>query len=305
MRLSQKLILFVNAGPSRAPHSSLATQLYVGLSYILGASTTATGTYQRADGGQPGSRGNTYSAQLAQSPPLGPGFGYFLGAEAAMKSQSEQVQLIDHGNHGFYQFDLQHSGQQNSYLFTFSGSIVVLGGRIFAGPPIEGAFALIRTGLPNVEGYLYHQSLGKTDSKGDLLVSRLVSPYYGNTFSINDQDIPVDYRIDATDMVVAPPYKGGAVVAFPIRPVRSFVGKLRVRLEGKDIIPVYGTLTMVAGGKSYASPVGEDGSFFLDSPPTGRHPVKIDFAKGTCSFTIDIQDVHQPFAKLGTLRCTM
>ncbi|MGO8909123.1 MAG: hypothetical protein ACLQDM_07350, partial [Bradyrhizobium sp.] len=100
-------------------------------------------------------------------------------------------------------------------------------------------------------------------------------------------------------------YRGGTVVSFPVRPVRSFVGKLQVVLAGRTVVPSFGQLTMDAYGKSFISPIGRDGAFFLDSPPLGRYPARIDFENGTCAFTINIPDLGQPFVRLGTLRCTM
>ena len=186
-----------------------------------------------------------------------------------------------------------------------AGALVGIGGRLMPSQPTQGSFGLVRAGgLPGVEVFSSNQAMGETDSRGDLVIPQL-SSYYGNQLGVDDKDIPVDYRIDAIKEYVAPPYRGGAVVAFPIRPVRSFVGKLQVMLQGRARIPSFGQLTVTADGKSFISPVGRDGTFFLDSPPIGRYPARIDFDKGTCEFMMNIPDLKRPFVRLGTVGCTI
>ena len=304
VRASRLASIFFSAGLTQEPHTPDTFDVAAGISFLLDSVHAASFNYGLQEGGDPGVRGSSYGAQFVKSPPVGPGFGYLLEADTGPGSENETVQLQDHGSHGWYTFNFARSNQQNSYAFTFSGSLAALGMRVFAGPPVYDSFALIRTGVPDVEGYSFNQPIGHTDSRGDLLVPNLMSDF-GNLISINDRDIPVSYRIDATKEYVAPPYRGGTVVNFPVYPVRSVIGKLLVKLQGKSVIPSFGTLTMTAGGKSFESPIGRDGTFFLDSPPDGTHPAEILFDQGTCRFAIEIKDGKNQFVKLGTLTCAM
>jgi len=98
----------------------------------------------------------------------------------------------------------------------------------------------------------------------------------------------------------------------PIATALLMVGLLAAGLIAYPLLPVaalpsvnYPTLTVTAHDKKFESPIGGDGTFFLDSPPPGHLPATIDFDQGTCSFTIDVQDSDQSFIKLGTLSCAM
>ncbi len=305
IRLTESLVSFVTADLSGGDSGSTTESVSLGLSYAFGQNKVVTTTAGYTEGAGSNS-GPNYGVVFSDSAPSGPGFGYSLQAEKAPNLTQEIADLTYHGYHSTSELDLSDANGQQTASLTVAGSVTALGGRLLAGPPITNAFALLRVpGVPNVETYLYNQPAGRTDANGDLLISRLVSANTGNQFSINYQDVPVNYLIDTTKEVVAPPNRGGAVVIFPVRKVRSIVGKLRVQLAGRVIIPSFGTLTVTAHDKKFESPVGGDGTFFLDSPPPGHLPATIDFDQGTCSFTIDIQDSDQSFIKLGTLSCAM
>jgi outer membrane usher protein len=305
IRLTESLVSFVTADLAGGDSGSTTESVSFGLSYAFGQNKVVTTTAGYTEGAGSNS-GPNYGIVYSDSASSGPGFGYSLQAEKAPNLTQELADLTYHGYHSTSELDLSVANGQQTASLTVAGSITALGGRLLAAPPITNAFALLRVpGVPNVETYLYNQPAGRTDANGDLLISRLVTANTGNQFSINYQDVPVSYLIDTTKEVVAPPNRGGAVVIFPVRKVRSIVGKLRVQLAGRVIIPSFGTLTVTAHDKKFESPVGGDGTFFLDSPPPGRLPATIDFDQGTCSFTIDIQDSDQSFIKLGTLSCAM
>lgn len=86
---------------------------------------------------------------------------------------------------------------------------MVIGGDFIATRSIEQSFGLMRVpGVEGVSAYSENQVVGKTNSKGDLVVPSLL-PYYGNQLSIDPEGIPLNYKIGATDKVVAPPFRGG------------------------------------------------------------------------------------------------
>ena len=301
-RLWKGASAYLGASRSTASGNAASITLSGGISFALGTQANANLGYEHQIG--PGS-GDVYTAQFSKAPPAGPGAGYLLGAQTGSQGQSETAELLYHGERTSDFLTIDHSGARTSEALGIAGSVVAIGGRVMPSQPLGGSFALVRAGgVPGVEVSLSNQLMGLTDSRGDFVLGQL-NAYYGNPVSIDEHDIPVDYRIDATKEYVAPPYRGGTVVSFPVRPVRSFVGKLQVVMPGKTVVPSFGQLTMDAEGKSFISPIGRDGAFFLDSPPLGRYPARIDFDSGTCAFTINIPDLGQPFVRLGTLRCTM
>ncbi len=305
-RLGEVTSLYASAEDSKSTQSnsqsSSTLTLTAGVSFGLGASSSLNLEYENQQGSGAGSE---YTAQFSRSPPAGPGSGYLLSAQDGTAGESETAQLIYHGDHARDQMEIDRTPTNMVESVNLAGSVEAIGGRVMSSLPINGAYGLVQVGgLPGVEVYSSNQPMGETDSHGDLIVTQL-GAYSGNQINIDDHDIPVDYRIDAAREYVAPPYRGGAVIAFPVRPVRSFVGKLLVMLDGRPVVPTFGELTMTANGKTFISPIGRDGAFFLDSPPLGRYPARIDFDNGSCEFAINIPDLGQPFVRLGTLRCTM
>ncbi len=302
-RLGELVSIYGSVEGSRTTGSPINLDLSLGMSLALPRGATVNLDYENEQGS---SKSSIYSAQFSDSPPAGVGGGYFLSAQDGTGGEANTAQFLYRGPETFQNLQITGTSAKDLHeSYNLSGALIGLGGRLIPSQPIQGAFALVSTGgLAGVEVFSSNQALGETDSHGNLIIPQL-SPYYGNQVGVDDKDVPVDYRVDSIKEFVAPPYRGGAVVAFPIRPVRSFVGKLLVMMQGRPVVPSFGQLTMTADGKSFVSLLGRDGTFFLDSPPIGRYPARIDFDKGTCEFTMKIPDLKRPFVRLGVLGCTM
>lgn len=302
--IARGLYLSIVASRSGGSVNGTSSAITASLSIDLGDSRLATLTAGDQQGGLV-PHGDLESVQLQKSLPYGTGYGYLLQAGQGQASNALSAQIMDRGDHGYYEFDYGRQNGVTTTDATISGSIVSVGGRALAGPPVQDAFALIRTdSVGSVEGYDYGNVIGRTDAKGDLLVPNLLS-YYGNKLSIEQHDVPINYEIDSNEFTIAPPYRGGALVNFPIRLIRAFTGKMLVVRHGKEIVPKFGLLTLTAGNKEFTSPIGNKGDFYLDSPPSGAHLTKVDFEKGECQIKITIPAGKESFVKLGTLRCTM
>jgi outer membrane usher protein len=171
---------------------------------------------------------------------------------------------------------------------------------------VQDAFALIR--LPrvaNVRGYASNQEIGRTDQEGELLIPNLLS-YYGNSIRIDAEDLPLNYSIAGTERLIAPTFRGGTVVQFPVQRIQSLVGALVVEnIFGDSVVPANGQLTVSAGGTQFISPLGGQGEFYLENVPTGRHSAVVEFGEGTCQFLLEVPDADQPFVDLGTLNCSI
>ena len=304
INLTRGLFLYIVASRSGSTVQGTSSAITASLNINLGDARIATLTAGEQQGGRV-PQGDLESVQFQKSLPYGVGYGYLLNAGQGQGSNSLQADIQDRGEHGYYEYNYTRQSGITSTLATVSGSIVTVGGHVMAGSPVQDAWALIRTDpVDGVEGYEYGNVIGRTDTKGDLLVPNLLS-YYGNRLSIEQHDVPINYEIDGTEFTIAPPYRGGALVDFPIRLIRSFTGKMLVVRHGKEMVPTYGLLTLTAGKKEFTSPIGKTGDFYLDSPPPGSHPAKVDFAQGECEMKIVIPPGKKSFIKLGTLRCTM
>lgn len=313
VRLTDRANLFVTSSYARQPGVKPETTVFTGLTYYLGDNTTASAS------NEVGRHFNNSSLEVQRSLPLGEGFGY---RAQVMRNEQDQPQVdgrsggstVDYqglaqlqyqGPYGFYEGAYQRTGDRNSSILTVAAGIVAIGGGLHLSRPVQDGFALIHVpGVPGVRGSLDNQEVGRTDSRGKLLVPNLL-PYYGNRLGIADQDIPIDYSIGFTERTVGPPVKGGSVVTFPARRVQAFVGSLVVEIDGRAVTPAYGQLTVTAEGQTYESPIGRDGEFYLENVPRGRHAAVIDHKDALCRFTLEPPASLASLVDMGTVRCTV
>ena len=104
--------------------------------------------------------------------------------------------------------------------------------------------------------------------------------------NIADGDIPLQYAVPDVGVTLAPPYRGGAVAVFDVQRVQRVLGKI---LGADDRPFVYGELTVTsANGRSFGSPVGNDGSFYFENLPAGSYTAVVENRTGRCTFTIEL-----------------
>jgi outer membrane usher protein len=181
--------------------------------------------------------------------------------------------------------------------------LAYVGGSFFATRAVQESFAVIRVPeLSGIRGYLNNLEAGATDSRGNLFVPSLLS-YYGNKLSIAPKDIPLNHNIDVVDRIVAPPYRGGALVEFSAPRIQRVVGKTIVAKDSKEIVPAYGQLTLSANGKSFDSPLGKEGEFYFENLQGGRYQGLIEHKDLSCEFTLEIPQSPDELIQLGSVRC--
>lgn len=294
-RLGERFNLSVTLAHAQVSRVPVDNSVFVALTMALGARTAATASIAAER------RGATEAVQIQRSLPYGEGFGYLVQASAG----AQPVNVADvqyQGRYGLYEVDVIHTPGDTQTTVSASGALVAIGGRVLPTRPVQESFALIRVpGLQGVTGTLSHQSVGKTDARGDLLVPNLLS-YYGNELGIDDQDIPLDYSVAATERVVAPSYRGGAVVAFPVKRLQAFVGTVEVRQGDAVIVPAYGDIAVTGAGMTAESPLGARGEFYLDGLPA-EGDATVTYEGGVCRFKVSAQPSSERFVQLGKLTC--
>src|SRR5439155_2932993 len=214
------------------------TTAFASVSYYFGANTTANLFHEQTDG--TGSTG----VELQKAMPLGTGFGYRLQGRQGDGTEGVGGMLQYQGPWGRYEIAHDRLDGRDTTTLNVAGGVVAIGGSIHATRPVDESYGLIRVpGVSGVRGYLSNQEVGRTDRRGDLLVPNLL-PYYGNRLAIADGDVPFDYTVGATERVIAPPHRGGAVVAFPVARTRRLTGRVVLEVAGTDVAPAYGRLTV-------------------------------------------------------------
>jgi outer membrane usher protein len=299
IRVSENWTLFFSGSGVEQSDSRTTYDCFIGLSYYFGNNTTGY-TFAQRQQGRTFDR-NFGGIRVQKSLPVGPGYGYQVEGTGGTDA------------HGLGQF--QYQGQYGRYeavydsavkrpVFTVSGGVVAVGGSVHATRAVDDSFAVIRTpGVSGMRGYINNQEVGRTDSRGELVVPSQLLSYYGNRIGINDQDVPLNYRVDAVEKTVAPPFRGGTLVEFPVLRVQIITGTVRIEAVDGLRIPAYGQLTVTAQDIMRESPIGRHGEFYLENIPAGTHPATIEVEGSTCRFSLTVPDSPEPILKLGELHC--
>jgi outer membrane usher protein len=269
---------------------------FAGISIRVGTKTLASVSAERIDGS------SQAVTEFQRWLPVGTGWGYRFHAENGDRNFASG-NVAYQGPYGRYEARRDITDGIASTTVSVNGGLVAMNGGVYATRPIQDGYALIR--VPDVSGvraYVSNQEVGRTNKDGNLLVPNLLS-YYGNILNISDQDVPLEHSVAAVRKTVAPPYRGGALVVFPVQRVQSAQGLIELAIDGETIAPAFGQLTVAAASGSVDSPIGERGEFYLENLAPGLHEASVQYGDTSCVFTLTMPNSTAPSVALGTLRC--
>lgn len=296
MRLAGRFNLSVSLFHNRTAQLRPNNGVFAALTMAIGGDTSAT-VSANAD-----SAGTVGALQVQKSRPLGTGFSYLAQASVGPRAVSV-LNAQYQGDYGLYEADVTHVEGNTSATLTAAGAVTFVGGAAFFTRPVQDAYGLIQVpGVPDVTGYISHQDTGKTDARGNLLVPNLLS-YYGNQLGIEPLDIPLDYSVAEIERTIAPSYRGGAVVRFPVKRLQAFQGVIQLDQGGKTVAPAYGDFTVDLEGHPVKSPLNAEGAFYLEDLTPGSHTAVVEFNGEACRFTIEVPPSAERFVNMGTLTC--
>lgn len=244
-----------------------------------------------------------YGMDLNRSRPSDTGFGYDLSLNRTAGMDSGFGRVEYQGRHGRYALVGQHFDGQTDSRFLASGALVGVGGRMFATPPLDNGFALVR--VPDLAGVQVRREnlpVGVTDAHGDLLVRDLL-PYYPNRLGYDDMDVPANYRSSSSEQSVAVPRHGGALVTFDVRPLRAIAGQVVV----PDVVLAPGdaaTLRLRKEGQSHETRLGTSGRYYLEDVAPGTYEAELEFDSGLrAACTLQVPAADAGITRLGNLVC--
>jgi len=270
----------------------------VAITIMMGGRTSVTSTVSRT------AEGARSAVDLQRPLPMGTGYGYQLRSQPEQNGATSGA-LQYQGTHGRYEVRYQPSGGRHHASVNVSGALVGIGGGVFATRPVRSSYALVQVpGVKGVRGFSSNQEIGRTNRRGQMFVPDLL-PYYANVVNIADTDIPIEYTIPRVQDTVAPPFRGGVLVRFPVQRVQHSEGRILVVIGGVERVPTYGELAVTADGRRYSSPVGAAGEFYFEDLPVGRHEASVDAGGRACAFTLEVPAADAMVARLGTLTCVM
>jgi outer membrane usher protein len=212
------------------------------------------------------------------------------------------------GQTSFGRADLQairSSAGVTTWRADAAGGLVFIDRGLYFSRPTSGAFALVDAGrIPDVGVTVENVPAGRTGSSGKLLVTDL-QPYYGARLALLDRDIPLEYEPGKTAGLFAPPLLGGAIARFEIRRISAITGQLTIQVQGREDRPRNGELSVIVDGDLRTSPITDEGRFFLERMPPGKHVVQAVWGGGSCRAVVTLPDDALPIYDAGDLRCIL
>jgi outer membrane usher protein len=159
------------------------------------------------------------------------------------------------------------------------GAVATLGGGVFFTNRIDDAFAVVKTGVPEIPVFYENRPVGVTNASGLALVPGLRS-YQANKIAIDPAKLPVDADVTATETVVVPADRSGVNVDFTIKTdTRPAV----VVFQGADGQPLAaGAQGQIEGGESFV--VGYDGRAYIQNLAASNNAT-ITMMNGGCHAT--------------------
>ena len=274
---------------SAGQHSTSAYLIYV---FPFGGRRAVSATIVSGSG--PGSPQNEESVTLSESPPAGPGSGYRLHASTAGNYDADWRQQWPVAD---LEFEAARNQGEGGRSTTMSGALTLLDGQVAATRSVSGSFAMVDVGgLDHVPVYVENQLTTSTDAAGRALLYNL-RPYEANQISIVPEELPLDTAIASSSTIVAPPYRSGVVVRFPVERIRSAT----FRLMTADGQPVPAGATVRLHGSEF--PVVRGGLVYATGYAQGM-PGTAAWHDGQCAFRLEPPPTDELLPDLGTIPCS-
>lgn len=278
-------------------HANYIKEQRSDLSVGLNVSTTF-GQRHSASASVSQDRNNSLIRMEAQSAlPTGPGIGYRVGKTVGDANRID-ARFIGQTDYGRYFVETDRFDGISSSRVSASGSIAWLANRPYFAREINDGFAVARVGnLKDVRVYVENQEVGRSDAEGRLLLPRL-RPYEVNRIRIEPVDLPLASQARTISMEVAPAFRSGIVINFPIS-TPSFA-LVRALLPSGEPVPD-GTTVRIEGEDS-PTVVGLDGTIYATGSE-GTTKVSVEVLPQSCEFEIELPSPSETLPHLGDFEC--
>lgn len=269
--------------------------IYLSVSASLGRNRQSNLAVQR-NGGR-----NLYTLDVSQPVPgdgsLG-GYGWRAQARHGDDGTGGLAEVGWLNRVGRYALGAARQGDAGFAYANASGSVVWMGGHVFAAREVPDAFAVVSTnGVGGVPVRLENRPIGVTDKDGLLLVTPLLS-WQRNRISIDTLDLPADLRADRVDTLVTPRQQAGLGVSFGLRRTRAITLVLHDRQQ--QPLPA-GSQVRLTDQRS--ATVGYDGEVYVEDLQAPA-VLQVDTAQGRCTVEVAVAAAPAgPPVRLGPLTC--
>lgn len=249
--------------------------------------------------------GTSARTDFANAAATGNGVAWRVGVEASgVETSPERSRFFagmdmrsDFGEHGL---DLVRTPNGASWRARTAGSLGLLAGHRFYGPPIHGGFALVSTGdAPDIPIYRWNLPVAVSDSQGMALVTTL-NPYQKNLLAIKPEEVPLQYRVASNEITAIPRGRGGVLVNFSI--VRERPAVLVLASPDGQPLAIGARVHVLSSGETAS--VGLRGEAYLQNLPA-KTEVEVRVKQKKCRVAIDSPLTTDPQPRLGPFVCDL
>ena len=256
--------LSINANYNHDINDSANNSASIGASFSLDRNISLNSSVQHTDDR------NDFVADVSQSAPGAGGLGWRAQVRHSIDSSIDSnnnsgglAELNYLGRYGQVQAGLSSYDGNYSTFASGTGSLVIMGGGLFAARQINDGFAVVSTdGVADVPVLLQNNVIGTTNSRGLLLISPL-NAYQENKIGIDPMDLPADLRIDEVAIEATPTDRAGTLVNFKLTPVRS--ASIILKDSESQPIEIGSQVRLITKKDAPSAIVGFDGEVYLDT----------------------------------------
>jgi outer membrane usher protein len=241
-----------------------------------------------------GESSSEVAGTLQQSPPIGDGYGYRVTAsttrnyDASWQAQYPNLAL---------EVQAARYGELEAQRATVTGGAALIGGYVATTRAVQDSFALVDVaGVPDLTVYVDNQPIARTDANGYALIRNL-RPFEENRISVDPAQLPLDTTIGARVLAVAPAFRSGSRLRFPVDRQRGATFRL-VRTDGSAVPS--GAEVII---QSQRFPVAMDGLVYVANLDHGLAAIA-EWNNERCAFRLPPPPSDDALPDLGTITCT-
>lgn len=294
--------LSLSANYNHDLNNSAYNSATIGASFSLDRNISLNSSLQHTDDR------NDYLVDVSQSAPSAGGLGWRAQARHSIDNSIENnnnsgvlAELNYLGRYGQVQAGVSSYDGNHSTFASGTGSLVMMGGGLFAARQINDGFAVVSTdGVADVPVLLQNNVIGTTNKRGLLLISPL-NAYQENKIGIDPMDLPADLRIDKVALQATPTDRAGTLVAFGITQARS--ASVILKDSNNEFIALGSQVRLTSKKDMPSAIVGFDGEVYLDTLDEHNILQVITPSGDVCNVSFDYQKQGDGIPLIGPLTC--
>lgn len=181
-----------------------------------------------------------------------------LAGEVRAHEQLTQANWLYTGERGQANVGIGERNGLSSVQGSVATSLAWVPHNLFWSKRLQNGFVVVDAGAPDITVYRNHQTVGRTDEQGQLLVSD-TWPYQGTEFSLGWEDLPLNAQLGSVEATLRPPRGVGHVRLASADTAAS--QSWQARLDSGDWLPAGSILRH--HGENAELPSGLDGLLYI------------------------------------------